>query len=262
MGTMAGETGARRSRGLERPRGGSPMDSQNGSGGEGTRSGVNTGLPMEPLESMFDQAVDAEKGGMAASSNQLYRAILRRDPSHVRARSRLGNLLDRAGEHATALEHFRAALEVEPQNPAVLANLGAALGNLGRYGEAEEHLLRAMELDPESTEAPLQLGILHFRRGLYGRAEKELARVIRREAELAQAHLFRGKALNRLGRLDEALTALGTAARLHPDDPGTFHLMGILYDKKNLPREAQVMYHRAQSLSRDGASDDPDPALP
>jgi len=260
MGTMAGETGARRSRGLERPRGGRSMESENSSGAEGTSSGMNIGLPLEPLESMFDQAVDAEKSGIADKSIHLYRAILRYEPSHVRARSRLGNLLDRAGEHATALEHFRAALEVEPQNPAVLANLGAALGNLGRYGEAEAHLLRAMELDPESTEAALQLGILHFRRGLYTRAEIELARVIRRDADLAPAHLFRGKALNRLGRLDEALTALGIAARLLPDDPGTFHLMGILYDKKNLPREAQVMYRRSQLLSRVEAGHDPDPA--
>jgi len=260
MGTTAGETGARRSRVPGRPRSGRMMEGKNGSGGNGMSSGMSAGQAPEPLESMFDQAVDAEEAGLTDNSIRLYRTILRLDPSHVRARSRLGSLLDRAGEHATALEHFRAALEVEPQNPTVLANLGAALGNLGRYGEAEAHLLRAMELDPESTEAPLQLGILHFRRGLYIRAEEELARVIRREADLAQAHLFRGKALNRLGRLDEALAALGTAARLHPDDPGTFHLMGILYDKKNLPREAQVMYHRAQSLSSGGAGHDPDPA--
>ncbi len=211
--------------------------------------------PRDPAEAAFDEAVDTEAAGGTDKAIRLYRTILRQRPDHVRARNNLGRILDSTGEHATAIEHFRAALEVEPGNSAVLANLGAALGNLGRYREAEIRLREAISIDPESTEAALNLGILHFRRGLYMRAEQELARVVARDDGLARGHLFRGKALNRLGRLDEALAALSRAATLDPEDPGTFHLMGILYDKKNLPREAQVMYRRARALAGNARSE-------
>jgi Flp pilus assembly protein TadD len=201
------------------------------------------------VEKDFDLAVDAEQRGDTDKAFFLYRNILRLRPDHVRARNRLGSLLDGAGEHATALEHFREALQREPGNPTVLANIGATLGRLGRFAEAESHLRKAMEIDPESTEARLNLGILFFRRGNYHKAERELARVAERDPEMAGAHYFRGKALNRLGRLDEALSALGRATSLTPEDPGTFQLMGMIYDKKGLPGEAQVMYQRAQQLT-------------
>jgi Flp pilus assembly protein TadD len=59
--------------------------------------------------------------------------------------------------------------------------------------------------------------------------------------------------LNRLGRVDEALTVLARATRLPPVNPRVFYLLGILYDRRNLPDEAAVMYRRARESPLEGA---------
>jgi Flp pilus assembly protein TadD len=64
----------------------------------------------------------------------------------------------------------------------------------------------------------------------------------------AAAHLYRGEALNRLGRVDEALEVLERARVLSPDHARIYYLLGILYDRKYLREEASAMYRRAREL--------------
>ncbi len=202
-------------------------------------------------ESGLRRARALETEGRLEEAVQVYRELLSRDPSHLKARNNLGVLQDRMGNHEAALEHFRTALEIEPENPELLGNLGAALGALARFDEAEKVLRRAMRLDPSRVDVRANLGILHFRRGLYAQAESELRWVCERDPEHGMAHFYRGEALNRLGRIDEALESLESASRLQPRNAKIYYVMGILYDRKHLPEEAGAMYRRARELSGD-----------
>ena len=179
-----------------------------------------------------------------------YREVLYEDAQNLKARNDLGVLLDEIGSHELALEQFEAARAIEPENVEVLTNLGAALGALGRYDEAERELRRAQRLEPDSVGVRASLGVLLFRRGLYAQSEAELRWVCERDETHGPAHFYRGEALNRLGRWDQALEALERAVHLQPHNARAFYTMGILYDRKHLPREAQAMYRRARELSR------------
>ncbi len=179
-----------------------------------------------------------------------YREMIREDPTHVKARNNLGVLLDEMGNHAAALDHFQVARQSDPENIEVIINLGAALGALGRFEDAERELRRGQRIDSEDVSICSNLGILFFRRGLYEESEAELGWVCEHQPDDGMAHYYRGEALNRLGRVDAALEALEKAASLEPKNAKAFYTMGILYDKKGLPDQAEGMYRRSRELSR------------
>ena len=180
----------------------------------------------------------------------LYKEIAQADPSNVKARNNLGVIYDELGHHELALEQFEEAQVLDPDGVEVLVNLGSALGSLGRLDDAERELGRAQMLAPDEVGVRCCLGILSFRRGLYEQAEAELRWVCEQDDEHGPAHFYRGEALNRLGRMDQALEILERAARLQPHNYRPFYTMGILFDRKNLREEAAAMYRKARSLQQ------------
>jgi Flp pilus assembly protein TadD len=187
--------------------------------------------------------------GRMGEALQRLRELVEADPRDVGARVELGMLLDRTGAHAAAVDHLEAALRGAPESVEILSALGSALTGLGRFEEAERELRRAQRIAPEDLRVRTNLAIVAFRRGLYELAEAELRWVCERAEANAIAHLYRGEALNRLGRVDEALDALKTVTRLDPRNARAFYTMGILYDKKHLPSEAAAMYRKARELT-------------
>jgi Flp pilus assembly protein TadD len=98
------------------------------------------------------------------------------------------------------------------------------------------------------VEVRASVGILHFRRGIYAAAEAELRWVCERDPEHGDAFFYRGEALNRLGRYDEAMAALEHATVIQPRNGKAYYTLGILYDRKHLPEEAALMYRKAREL--------------
>jgi Flp pilus assembly protein TadD len=170
------------------------------------------------------------------------------DPSLVRLA--IARHLWAEGEHQAALDNLDAAVAEAPERLEVLVELGATLGALGRYDDADVYLQRAQRLAPGDDSVAAQLGIILFRRGLYAAAELELRGVTERDGTLAEAHFYRGEALNRLGRSDEALDVLLRAVELDPDNPRAYQVMGMLYDRKRMPELATAMYRKARELGR------------
>lgn len=143
-----------------------------------------------------------------------------------------------------------AAPRDEPQAIRVQESVerGLEFAALGQFDDAEQELRRALSASPSDPEVRAGLGILSFRRGLYGQAETELGWVCAHDPEHGPAHLYRGEALNRLGRVDEALEMLGRVAELQPDNYRAYYLMGILFDRKSLREAAAAMYRKAREL--------------
>ncbi|MDP2955586.1 MAG: tetratricopeptide repeat protein [Longimicrobiales bacterium] len=203
-----------------------------------------------PAGERLNRARDLAASGRIQEALALYRAIVAENPNSVKARSGLGELVEGLGQHEAAREQFEAASKIEPDNVEVLNNLGAVLGVMGRYDAAEAELRRALRLSPDHVAVRASLGILHYRRGLYAQAEVELGWVCDQAPDHGNAHFYRGESLNRLGRVEDALSALERATVLQPTNGKAFHTLGILYDRKHLPEEAAFMYRRARELLR------------
>jgi Flp pilus assembly protein TadD len=199
------------------------------------------GEPLVRARSLVEQ-------GRVQEAIQLYLGILTVNPSNLKARNNLGVLYDELKLFDAARDHLEAAVRLEPENVEVLTNLASTLTSLARYDEAEAILRRAQKVDPDDLRVHLAVGILYFRRGLYAQSEVELRWVCARDRESGPAFYYRGEALNRLGRYDEAVQALERAAALLPNDPKPVYTLGHLYDRRHQPEEAAEMYRRARRL--------------
>ncbi len=226
-------------------RAGSGSGTHAGSGGE---PGVEEGAD-DPLQAGLHRARALVGEGRVREAIELYRSLTKAFPESVKAKNNLGVLFDETGAHEMALEQFQGARDLDPENVDVLSNLGACLGAVNRFEAAERELRKALRLQPERVDVRANLGVLFYRRGLYAEAEHELRWVCSRDSSHGPAHLYRGEALNRLGRVDDALEMLKRASHLQPENPRPYYVMGILYDRKHLPQEAGEMYRKARELS-------------
>ena len=207
-------------------------------------------VPAPPAGEQLGRAKDLVRDGRIEEAIASNRDILIQNPVDLKARNNLGVLYDELGLLELALEQFEAAELIEPENVEILNNYGSVLGEMGRYDEAEELLRRAQRFGPEDVSVRASLGILHFRRGVYVMAEAELSWVCEQNDAHGPAFYYRGEALNRLGRFDEALQSLERATVLQPQNAKAFYTLGHLYDRKLMSEEAALMYRRARELSR------------
>ena len=85
-------------------------------------------------------------------------------PHFADLRTRLGNLLREAGEHARAKEHFEAAVGARPNYVVARVQLGVTLLALGDPNGAEESWKKALEIEPDNTQAKMYLHMLEIQR--------------------------------------------------------------------------------------------------
>ena len=142
------------------------------------------------------------------------------------------------------------AQEVDPENVENLAHLATAYGALVRFGEADAVIEEALRLDPANVQVRVGEAILAFRKGLYGVAEVQLKGICKRNPSHGPAHFYRGEALNRLGRVDEALQTMERTIELQPRNWRAYPTLGMLFDRKDDPERASEMYRYARELNR------------
>jgi tetratricopeptide (TPR) repeat protein len=199
-------------------------------------------------DELLARAWERETPNDDAAAVGIYRELLLSDPANVRARYALGELYRRGRQYTMALEQLEAARVAEPDNADVLSKLGEVLLANGDFDAAERELKRAQRVSPRA-DVHASLGILYFKRGLLSQAEIELRRAVDLAPDYAVAYFYRGEALNQLGRFDEALEMLERAVQLDPANSRAFYTMGILYDRKNLRAQAEVMYKKAREAA-------------
>ena len=187
--------------------------------------------------------------GRGREAANLYHDIVKPRQTPVMAHIARGMRYDEIGRHERAIEEFLAAMELDPDNVEALAHLAAAYGALGRFGEADAAIERAIHLDPINLQARVGEAVLTFRKGLYAAAEVQLKGICERNPAHGQAHFYRGEALNRLGRVDEALQTMERTIQLQPRNWRAYHTLGMLFDRKKDRERAAEMYRQARELN-------------
>ncbi len=197
-----------------------------------------------PLASAFRKL----REGRGRETADLYHDIVKPSEPHLVAHIGRGVQHDDHGRHELAIEEFLAAEKLDPENVEVLAHLAGAYGALGRFGEADVVIAKALRLDSANVQARAGEAILAFRKGLYAAAEVQLKAVCEENPSHAPAHFYRGEALNRLDRVEEALETMERTIQLQPRNWRAYHTLGILYDRKEDRERASEMYRRAREL--------------
>jgi tetratricopeptide (TPR) repeat protein len=134
----------------------------------------------------------------------------------------------------TLWEH---ALEVTSDNYVARNNLGLAhLEENGSAAAAEQHLRAALALKPGYVQGYINLGVALDRQGKIPEAIVSYRRALEIEPNLPETRTNLGVALARNGELDEAIEQLTEAVRLAPDFPEARRKLERALDAKRRAR--------------------------
>ena len=144
---------------------------------------------------------------------------------------RLAESLDEAHQDAAALAAYA---RVGASNPIVYASaqlgLGAGLAEEGRQEEALAAFLRADAAAPDQIVVSRMLANQYFILERYEEALAILNRpTVNTADQSADVRFDRGRALEQLGRIEEAEAELWTALQMAPDEPMLLNHLGYLW---------------------------------
>jgi tetratricopeptide (TPR) repeat protein len=149
---------------------------------------------------------------------ELFHSALRIRPDLVERDAifnrRYGKLLMDSGKADEALAYLERAAKLQPKLSISYYNLGLAYGRTGRYPEAESALKRSLELNPERPDTYNTLSRLYIELGRWKEAAEMADQSIKRRPDFAWAHFNRAWALEKSGRMEEALASYEKAYSL------------------------------------------------
>jgi tetratricopeptide (TPR) repeat protein len=206
--------------------------------------------PREPVALHLLGAVRAQQDRMT-EAEALWRRSLEAKPDQLHVEFQLGQLLASNGRYDEAVALLRSVASARPDNMEAHVALARALAGLGDFAGAEGAYRRALTLDPQSPAAISGLGAVLNDLGRPGEAETVLRGAARDEGAVWRALIAHnlGVALEKQGRLPEALAQFDLALAHAPDHPRTQRNRAKTLERLGRHEEAVESYRR--SLARD-----------
>jgi predicted O-linked N-acetylglucosamine transferase (SPINDLY family) len=201
------------------------------------------------LASDFSRALAFHQAGHPSEAEEMYRQILKAEPSHFDALHLLGVIYHQRGDHAEAVCQIEAALKIDPKRASAYNNLGIALGELKRFDEALASYNRAIALQPDYLEALINRGIVLEQLKRVEEAVASYDQAIAHDPESAVAFNNRGNALTALKRFEAALASYDHAIALRSDCTETFSNRGNVL--RELKRFEESLANCDQAIALD-----------
>jgi tetratricopeptide (TPR) repeat protein len=168
--------------------------------------------PSDDARRLAHETLRLLHAGKARRASQLAAQLARTAPGPLTLRLEALTLRE-VGRGARSLAPARAAMAQVPADPDTRLSVGASLGAAGRVAEALQELDQVLAVDPDHAPALRLSGELLLLRDPLA-AEARLRRAVRAEPRSGMSRLLLARALERLGREEEAeaVEAAGLAA--------------------------------------------------
>ena len=186
--------------------------------------------------------------GNAAESERAYRAAIEMNPSSKPAYDGLAVALIAQGkiEGDTVGLLGQAGFAVGGELDQLIE--GAAQLSAGRLVEAERVFRGVLETFPGSAGALLYLALTSARRTDHAAAVEYCRQAIALRSDLVEAHQQLGVSSLALGRLEQAVAALETAAELSPHRKEIYNRLGVAYVRSGRAEDARRAWTRALEI--------------
>ena len=188
----------------------------------------------------------AYAGEMTAALTIL-RALIAREPKHVRARHVLAELLASKGDVEGAITELTRALDIAPDDVQNLCTRASLYIARAKYDQAESDLKRAVKLADRNPDVQVQLGVLFCKRARWREAIDPLRAAIAADSQHSAAYYHLGDAYNAVDDLPAALGAYERAAQLEPANARPLMRIGVVLDRMGRNAEAAAAYRRARA---------------
>jgi len=181
-----------------------------------------------------------------------YEAAQRATSDLPGGRLNLGVLYTALGRMTDAEREYLRATELDPTFLPAYANLSQLYDRIGRAGDAESVLRAGIAHCAEPAELHYSLGLLLAAQpGRMSESVRELRAAARGLPDRARVHYNLGLAEQHLGHPDRAATALKSATRIDPREPGYPHALALLYSQQKDFEKAVVYARRLVELAPD-----------
>jgi Flp pilus assembly protein TadD len=140
------------------------------------------------------------------------------------------------------------AASQETQTPAALHEAGLRHMRAGRHLDAQICCRQTLEANPDHADTLHLMGLLSLRAEQYELAVTWLARAIRQDPKPEYLSAL-GSALQRQGRLDEALKAFDKAIQFKPDDAELWSNLGDVLVELQRPADAVLTFQHVLTLN-------------
>lgn len=153
-------------------------------------------------------------------------------------------ILTTVGSHEEVLEASRRMQEVVPDDVEALRMEAAALADGRSWDEALRVLDRALTVDPDDVTSYMIRGEILATRQEWARSEEAYREVIARDSSNVRARFRVGVALERMGRIEDALDEFRRLVELEPDYDTALNYMGYMCIEKGIHIEEAMGWVR------------------
>lgn len=206
---------------------------------------------MSQVGVLLDRAELAHQSGDAPTAARLYQEALTLEPRNPRGLSRFGQLIDQSGQPAAALPYLDAAVQLAPLDAAYRSALADCRRGLGDLAGSEADFRHALLLNAAHVPSLNNLGLLLTD---LGRAQEaipllETAAALRDDLPEIQNNL--GMALVASGQIEPAILAYRAALAIRPDYPEALNNISLALQRSGDPAGAVAALEQALALRPD-----------
>ena len=225
-----------------------------------SRTAADNAAVEERIEDLLEKGNEFRDARRFAEAESSYQEVLKLKPRDGRAAYGLGNIYADQQRWDTAETAYRNAASWSPSDVESLVALSVVLvqprtgaGNAKRLADAEAFARRAVNIDPKNAVAWDRLGVALQARGLVNNeTEHAYRRAVVLDPQFAAAYAHLARALNKIGKRDEAATLYQQAATL-AKDPATLNLIAESLQEEQQWQNSEPILKRSLELDPRGA---------
>lgn len=199
------------------------------------------------------QAIQYHASGQLTVAEQMYAAVLEKEPNHVLALHWLGLMAHERGDQVLAVKCLSRVAECNRADASAWNNLGVLHIRIGNLDAAIAALEQAVRIRQDFAEAYKNLSVALQSKGEFDRAIVASRQAIQYMPNHAEAYDTLGTALRCQGKGEEALAAYRKAVAISPDFADVINNMGITLQEMGELLRAQECFGRALCLRPDHA---------
>jgi len=222
---------------------------------QGAEIATESSPQLIPIEDALAQAAALRGAGRLSEAEEVYTAVLARQPDNAVAYQLLGELALEQAQAGDAIVFLRRAVELAPDATSAWLDLAEALGEKDELEEAIGAARRASELEPHALLPCLIMADLCRHVGRYEDAVAAYQTGLRCHPNDRRCLLGIGHTMRTIGQHDDAVRIYRELVELYPDFGEAYWSLANLKNVRFEPSEvgtmqAQVMTDRQPEASR------------
>ncbi len=184
---------------------------------------------------------------------EAFRPTAAATPAVARGWSLLGIARARLGEGDSAIDAFRRAAALDPAQEEHWLNLTRELMDLSRYADAISATQAGLAANPKSYALHLRLGAAYLSTDRYAEAEQTFRELVRAGDPLPTSYIGLAQVLLRTGRAENAVSELDAAGEKVGPNFLIAYFRGLALNRAAKPEQAAAAFEEAVYLNPNSA---------